>query len=825
MLLMLPRSPCLPCSLPPLKLIIMSATLRVADFTENEKLFSERRKNLPVISVPGRTHPVTIHHSKETELDDYLGEAVKKVCKIHRKLPEGGILVFLTGKDEILRCVKKLRNALECRTGLRKPRHKLFFSEVGDGAGDSNDLRDKDNDEEEANAFGSVEAQLDNCTDDEQEDLLVADEFSRSNPVHILPLYSMLSAEEQAKVFQSPPAGHRLIVVATNVAETSITIPNIAYVVDTGREKRRNYNQASGVVSYDVDWISQAAADQRAGRAGRTGPGHCYRLYSSSVYSRSFEKFSAPEMTTRPIEDVVLAMKSMNIMSVATFPFPTSPNRGQLRSAVRLLENLACLTKGEDGAEGSITELGKALAKLPVGVRFAKMLLAGVGAGLQDFTILLVGCLSEQSPFLFERESEHDKDDAEEDEAKQSALKTGDDKLDVVDDAVEQERRAQQKLDEKAMETWRHGCGDSLARLLAAGACQHAGGSVGGATEEAVCKSFCKANRLNFTVLSRVQQMRAQLTRIISTRLGVDAGKEGAEKKQQERRTVIPALPPPSKLEQSQISQLLCSGFLDNVARRAIGGEIVGENGVARKDAYVTCNGNLKEPIYLSSRCALYDKQWSKLPEFVVYESIVQRQRRGANVAFMSNVTRIEPEWLSTLGKGSPLLVPGKVVDSPKPRYDAKTDRIVCYREFQYGEAGWKLPPIVVGMRDVIEEVGFKESVSIQSNDHYMWFARSLISGGDVFPELQGLKDLMKDSPAAITQRKQLSRVVLLVSELEKADVDCKKKFEEKILQDDKFLWDAMKSWCSKEERQRFKKKWGAMVKGIHEKAQARPRR
>lgn len=96
-------------------------------------------------------------------------------------------------------------------------------------------------------------------------------------PVHVVPLYAMLTADEQAKVFRAPPEGHRLIVVATNVAETSITIPGISYVVDCGRQKRRVVQRGSGISQFEVGWVSKASADQRAGRAGRTGPGHCYR--------------------------------------------------------------------------------------------------------------------------------------------------------------------------------------------------------------------------------------------------------------------------------------------------------------------------------------------------------------------------------------------------------------------------------------------------------------------------------------------------------------------------------------------------------------------
>jgi ATP-dependent RNA helicase DHX37/DHR1 len=96
-------------------------------------------------------------------------------------------------------------------------------------------------------------------------------------------------------------------------------IPDIKYVVDTGRQKSKNYHASTGIVSYNIMWISQAAADQRAGRAGRCGAGHCYRLYSSSLYSRHLDKFSTPEILTLPLEDVVLQMKAMKINSIGAF--------------------------------------------------------------------------------------------------------------------------------------------------------------------------------------------------------------------------------------------------------------------------------------------------------------------------------------------------------------------------------------------------------------------------------------------------------------------------------------------------------------------------
>lgn len=304
---------------------------------------------------------------------------VVQVCKVHRRLPDGGILVFLTGKREILHMSHKLRKefpAPKVRKG-KKPhsrngdvadrtgeastekvdtrRRKRTGRPVDSGGkekdagsgeggsaeavignkrarqtsgGDSGSTdpgtslnekpretnkenllyREADDDEEDAARLADMEHDQSNPDGDED---VVRDSFGEGGaggagdeagdlsededpsgegfglergemaeevpPIHVVPLYAMLTAEEQAKVFRTPPDGHRLIVVATNVAETSITIPGISYVVDCGRQKRRVIQRGSGISKFEVGWISKASADQRAGRAGRTGPGHCYR--------------------------------------------------------------------------------------------------------------------------------------------------------------------------------------------------------------------------------------------------------------------------------------------------------------------------------------------------------------------------------------------------------------------------------------------------------------------------------------------------------------------------------------------------------------------
>ena len=242
----------------PLKLIIMSATLRVEDFTKNERLF---KCTPPVVNVESRQYPVTVHFNKKTE-EDYLDEAYKKVCKVHRQLPEGGILVFLTGQAEVNQLVRKLRQTFpgdysgedtkqDAKTPppSKKPTKKNKKETGKKGA--------------EKKVVDLPEIDLNNYSEQPGEDLECEGELSEdegdeipknlklmdgSQPMHVLPLYSLLSQEKQNKIFLPPPAGSRLCVVATNIAETSLTIPGVKYVVDTGKVKTKFYDK----VSYNI---------------------------------------------------------------------------------------------------------------------------------------------------------------------------------------------------------------------------------------------------------------------------------------------------------------------------------------------------------------------------------------------------------------------------------------------------------------------------------------------------------------------------------------------------------------------------------------------
>lgn len=463
--------------------------------------------------------------------------------------------MFLTGKQEILRMVSRLRRALgdkrQSSGGRSSGTQDLDMkSEERNSSGAPRDLDDEEIDgdifqDDDYDEFEDSDEDLEENESPQQSDNDPDDNIPKN--VLVLPLYSMLSAEEQARVFDEVPEGTRLIVVATNIAETSITIPDISYVVDSGRQKCRNYHAGTGVASYDVMWISRAAADQRAGRAGRTGPGHCYRMYSSSMYSRHMNAFALPEVLTRPLEDVVLAMKAMNVSNCASFPFPTAPDQSQLDAAVKLLANIGCVDVSnveKKGGDGEITRLGAAVAKLPLGVRYGKMLLVAAQAGVLDYAIIMVAVQSESSPFHHGHVADKKHGDNDEGSDKDS--------LDDVDrNAALKHEEAQKK--EQAKSKWTHRGGDILAAVHAVGAYAYAGRGAGGAAEKVACRRFCEENGLNPVIMERIQKMRLHLARLARHRLsnadGV-AAKSGG---------ILNTMPPPNKLQENLLLQVSAS--------------------------------------------------------------------------------------------------------------------------------------------------------------------------------------------------------------------------------------------------------------------------
>ncbi|KAJ3604755.1 hypothetical protein NHX12_029494 [Muraenolepis orangiensis] len=434
----------------PMKLIIMSATLRVEDFTENTKLFPSPP---PVIKVDARQFPVSVHFNKRTPLDDYTGEIFHKTCKIHRMLPPGGILVFLTGQAEV-------------HTG-----DEDRLAEMGDYEYNGSDLElDDDGEDNDEKADPSI-------------------------PLYVLPLYSLLAPEQQAMVFRPPPPGTRLCVVATNVAETSLTIPGVKYVVDCGRVKKRHYDRVTGVSSFLVSWTSQASANQRAGRAGRTEPGHCYRLYSSAVFG-DFSEFSEAEITRRPVEDLLLQMKDLNIDKVVNFPFPTAPSAEALMAAEQLLVSLGALKEPPRTARVQdmkrakiccpITPLGRAMASFPVAPRYAKMLALGKQQDCLPYVIAVVAAMTVREIF--------------EDLERPAASEEESSKL------AENKARLMQMRRVWAGQGPSLQLGDLMVLMGAVGACEYAG----------CTPNFCEQNGLRYKAMLEIRRLRGQLTNAVN---------------------------------------------------------------------------------------------------------------------------------------------------------------------------------------------------------------------------------------------------------------------------------------------------------------------
>nr|XP_051200232.1 probable pre-mRNA-splicing factor ATP-dependent RNA helicase DEAH5 [Lolium perenne] len=315
-----------------LKLIVTSATL------DAEK-FSGYFFDCNIFTIPGRTFPVEILYAKQPQ-SDYMDSALRTVLEIHMSEPEGDILLFLTGQEEIDHACSYLHEKMQ--------------------------------------ALGK-----------DAPDLL------------IYAAYGALPSEMQSKIFEPTPPGKRKVVVATNIAEASITIDGIYYVVDPGFAKVNVYNPKRGLDSLTITPISQASAKQRAGRAGRTGPGKCYRLYTESAYRNEMPPTSTPEIQRINLGWTVLNMKAMGINQLGAFDFMDPPAPQALISAMEQLYSLGALDE-----EGLLTKLGRKMAEFPQEPPLSKMLLASVDLGCSDEIVTIIAMIQTGNVFYRPREKQ-----------------------------------------------------------------------------------------------------------------------------------------------------------------------------------------------------------------------------------------------------------------------------------------------------------------------------------------------------------------------------------------------------------------------------------
>ncbi|ESQ47319.1 hypothetical protein EUTSA_v10028287mg [Eutrema salsugineum] len=319
-----------------LRLIVTSATL------DAEK-FSGYFFNCNIFTIPGRTFPVEILYTTQPE-SDYLDAALIIVLQIHLTEPEGDILLFLTGQEEIDYACQSLYERMQ--------------------------------------ALGKNVPKL-----------------------NILPVYSALPSEMQSRIFDPSSPGTRKVVVATNIAEASLTIDGIYYVVDPGFAKQNVYNPKQRLESLVITPISQASAKQRAGRAGRTGPGKCYRLYTKSAYSNEMLPTSTPEIQRIDLGMTTLTMKAMGINDLLSFDFMDPPKPQALISAMEQLYSLGALDE-----EGLLTKLGRKMAEFPLEPPLSKTLLASVELGCSDEILTVIAMIQTGNIFYRPRNKQAEAD-------------------------------------------------------------------------------------------------------------------------------------------------------------------------------------------------------------------------------------------------------------------------------------------------------------------------------------------------------------------------------------------------------------------------------
>uniref|UniRef100_A0AC35UFQ2 Pre-mRNA-splicing factor ATP-dependent RNA helicase PRP16 n=1 Tax=Rhabditophanes sp. KR3021 TaxID=114890 RepID=A0AC35UFQ2_9BILA len=296
----------------------------------------------PTFNIPGRTFPVEVMAAK-VPAQDYVEAAVKQTIQIHVGGQPGDVLVFMPGQEDI-----------ECTCELIK-----------EGL-----------------------AQLDEAPD-----------------IEILPIYSQLASEAQAKIFHRAAGGIRKVIVATNIAETSLTVDGIFFVIDPGFCKLKVYNPKIGMDALQVFPISQASANQRKGRAGRTGPGWCYRLYTNKQYKDEMLPTTVPEIQRTNLSNVVLLLKSLGVEDLLQFHFMDPPPQDNMINSMHQLWTLGALDN-----VGKLSDIGAKMSEFPLDPSLSKLLIASVELQCSKEVLIIVSMLSVPSIFFRPKGREADAD-------------------------------------------------------------------------------------------------------------------------------------------------------------------------------------------------------------------------------------------------------------------------------------------------------------------------------------------------------------------------------------------------------------------------------
>ncbi|KEY72557.1 hypothetical protein S7711_05628 [Stachybotrys chartarum IBT 7711] len=316
--------------------------LIVTSATMNAKRFSDFFGGAPDFTIPGRTFPVDVMFHR-SPVEDYVDQAVQQVLAIHVSMEAGDILVFMTGQEDI---------EITCEL---------------------------------------VQKRLDALNDPPK--------------LSILPIYSQMPADLQAKIFDRAAPGVRKCIVATNIAETSLTVDGIKYVVDAGYSKMKVYNPKMGMDTLQITPISQANASQRSGRAGRTGPGKAFRLYTDKAFKEELYMQTIPEIQRTNLSNTVLMLKSLGVKDLLDFDFMDPPPQDTISTSMFDLWALGALDN-----LGELTELGRKMSAFPMDPSLAKLLITAEDYGCSEEMITIVSMLSVPNVFYRPKERQDEAD-------------------------------------------------------------------------------------------------------------------------------------------------------------------------------------------------------------------------------------------------------------------------------------------------------------------------------------------------------------------------------------------------------------------------------
>lgn len=321
--------------------------LVITSATMDADKFSRYFGGVPTFRIPGRTFPVETLFTK-SPVEDYVDAAVSQALQIHVGKGPGDILIFMTGQEDVEMTCMLIQEGL---------------SKLGEG----------------------------------------------TKPLLVLPMYSQLPADMQSKIFDKAAQGVRKVIVSTNVAETSLTVDGIYFVIDSGFIKLKVYNPKIGMDALQVFPVSRASADQRAGRAGRTGPGVCYRLFTERIYRDELLLTTVPEIQRTHLANVVLLLKTLGIENLLEFDFMDPPPQENVQQSLYQLWVLGAL----DDA-GALTNLGRKMAEFPLDPPLSKMLIVSEDLGCSEEIATIVSMLSVPSVFVRPKERAEESDAARE---------------------------------------------------------------------------------------------------------------------------------------------------------------------------------------------------------------------------------------------------------------------------------------------------------------------------------------------------------------------------------------------------------------------------